>query len=64
VSSNFHIDPVSGENDFKPELAPLADGVVIPLRTDSAFVGNDLEARLRARLTTHLWVGVITNNFS
>jgi nicotinamidase-related amidase len=50
-------------NDFKPEVAPRASETVIVKHTNSAFIGTDLEDRLRAagceRLVT---AGVITNN--
>lgn len=50
-------------NNFKPEAQPLAGETVIPKTTNSAFIGTDLEARLRAANHTHLVIaGVITNN--
>ena len=50
-------------NEFKPEVAPIAGEVVIPKRTNSAFVGTDLEEQLRRAGHTRLVVaGVITNN--
>jgi nicotinamidase-related amidase len=50
-------------HDFKPEAMPLAGEVVIGKRVHSAFIGTDLEARLRAAGQTLLIVvGVITNN--
>jgi Isochorismatase family len=32
-------------NEFKPAVAPLVSEPVIPKRTNSAFIGTDLEAR-------------------
>ncbi len=50
-------------NEFKPEVQPLPGETVIPKRTNSAFIGTDLEARLRAAQQSVLIVtGVITNN--
>jgi nicotinamidase-related amidase len=50
-------------NDFKPEVAPLPGETLIAKRTNSAFIGTDLEQRLRAAgQTTLVVVGVITNN--
>jgi|SRR5215217_796595 len=49
--------------DFKPEAAPLPGEAVVSKRVHSAFVGTDLEARLRADGVTILMIaGVITNN--
>jgi len=50
-------------NSFKPEATPLPGETVIPKQTNSAFIGTDLEARLRAGGVGDLVVaGVITNN--
>lgn len=50
-------------HDFKPEVTPRAGEPVIAKRTNSAFIGTDLEARLRAGGHDALVVvGVITNN--
>lgn len=50
-------------NDFKPEAAPLPGETVIEKRTNAAFIGTDLEARLRrAGISTLVITGVITNN--
>jgi nicotinamidase-related amidase len=50
-------------NDFKPEAAPIAGETVIPKRTNSAFIGTDLEERLCQRgIKTLVIAGVITNN--
>jgi nicotinamidase-related amidase len=49
--------------EFKPEAAPVPGEAVVVKRTNSAFVGTDLEARLRAAGIGILVVGgVITNN--
>jgi len=58
-----HYRPGQPGNDFKPEVAPAAGEAVIAKRTNSAFIGTDLESRLRAAGHTTLVVaGVITNN--
>jgi nicotinamidase-related amidase len=50
-------------HDFKPEALPLAGEPVIAKRTNSAFIGTDLEAQLRAAgIATLVVAGVITNN--
>ena len=40
--------PGQAGNDFKPECAPLPGEPVMAKRTNSAFIGTDLEQRLRA----------------
>jgi nicotinamidase-related amidase len=58
-----HYRPGQPGNEFKPEVQPLPGETVIPKRTNSAFIGTDLEARLRAAQQNLLIVtGVITNN--
>lgn len=50
-------------NDFKPAVAPLAGEIVVPKRTNSAFIGTGLENRLRqAGIDTLVIAGVVTNN--
>lgn len=50
-------------NDFKPEALPLPSETVIAKRTNSAFIGTQLEAHLRkAGITGLVVAGVITNN--
>ncbi len=50
-------------NDFKPDVAPLPGESVLPKRINSAFIGTDLEQRLRAAGRTTLVVtGVSTSN--
>jgi len=41
-------------HDFKPEAMPQPGETVIPKQTNSAFIGTDLEARLRAAGDTAL----------
>ena len=58
-----HYRPGQAGHEFKAEAMPLAGETVIAKRTNSAFIGTDLEARLRAAGHTALVVaGVITNN--
>jgi nicotinamidase-related amidase len=58
-----HYRPGQPGNDFKPEAQPAPGEVVIVKRTNSAFIGTDLESRLRRASHTFLVVaGVITNN--
>lgn len=50
-------------NEFKPEAQPREGETVIAKQTNSAFVGTDLEQRLRGAGIERLVVaGVITNN--
>lgn len=50
-------------NDFKTESAPVAGEPIVVKRTNSAFIGTDLQDRLnKANLTTLIISGVITNN--
>jgi nicotinamidase-related amidase len=58
-----HYRPGQGGHEFKREAAPVAGETVIAKRVNSAFIGTDLESRLRACGHTPLVVtGVITNN--
>jgi nicotinamidase-related amidase len=58
-----HYRPGQPGNDFKPEAQPIAGEVVIVKRTNSAFIGTDLESRLRrANQILLVAIGVITNN--
>jgi nicotinamidase-related amidase len=49
-------------NEHKPEVAPRDGEPVIGKRVNSAFIGTDLEARLRAAGATTLVIGGITTN--
>jgi nicotinamidase-related amidase len=50
-------------NAFKPEARPLSGETIIAKRVHSAFIGTDLEARLReAGIAAVVVAGVITNN--
>jgi len=63
IEPNSHYRPGQPGHEFKPEALPAADEPVIGKQTNSAFIGTDLEARLRAAGHTTLVVtGVITNN--
>jgi nicotinamidase-related amidase len=58
-----HYRPGQPGNDFKPEAQPLPGETVIPKQTNSAFIGTDLESRLRRSGHENLVItGVITNN--
>ena len=58
-----HYRPGQPGHDFKPEAAPLDGETVIAKQSNSAFIGTDLEARLRAAGQRVLFIaGVITNN--
>ena len=58
-----HFRPGQPGNDFKPEAAPLSREPVIAKRTNSAFIGTDLEQRLKAGGHRQIViVGVSTSN--
>jgi nicotinamidase-related amidase len=58
-----HYRPGQPLHDFKPEARPMEGEVTIAKRTNSAFIGTDLESKLRdAGHTTLVITGVITNN--
>jgi nicotinamidase-related amidase len=58
-----HYRPGQPGHDFKPETQPTAGEMVIAKRTNSAFIGTDLESQLRAaNQTLAVVTGVITNN--
>ncbi len=58
-----HYRPGQPGNDFKAEAMPAEGECVIEKETNSAFIGTDLERRLRAAGHDKLVVaGVITNN--
>jgi nicotinamidase-related amidase len=55
--------PGQAGNEFKDEVAPAAGETVIAKRTNSAFIGTDLERRLREAGHEALVItGVSTNN--
>lgn len=63
IDPHSHYRPGQPGHEFKPVVAPMAGEPVIPKRTNSAFIGTDLEDRLRAAGHDTLVVaGVITNN--
>ncbi|WP_371169078.1 cysteine hydrolase family protein [Aliiroseovarius sp. 2305UL8-7] len=41
------LNPEGGRADFKPEVAPRPDEPILTKHVNSAFIGTDLEARLR-----------------
>jgi nicotinamidase-related amidase len=50
-------------NEFKDKVAPAAGETILPKRTNSAFIGTDLEQRLRGGGHRVLvFTGVSTNN--
>ncbi len=58
-----HYRPGQPGNEFKSEGQPLPGEIIIPKQTNSAFVGTDLELRLRQGNQECLVIaGVITNN--
>ena len=63
TEAESHYRPGQPGHEFKVEAMPLAGETVIGKRTNSAFIGTDLEARLRAAgVETLVVAGVITNN--
>lgn len=63
TQSASHYYPGRPGHEFKPDAQPIPGEIVIAKKTNSAFIGTDLEARLRAAGHTLLIVtGVITNN--
>jgi nicotinamidase-related amidase len=63
TEAQSHYRPGQAGHEFKVEAMPRAGEAVIGKRTNSAFIGTDLEARLRtAGVETLVVAGVITNN--
>jgi nicotinamidase-related amidase len=63
IELTSHYRPGQPGNEFKLDAQPLSDETIIPKQTNSAFIGTDLEARLReAQQTTLVVAGVTTNN--
>ncbi|MGD0771602.1 MAG: cysteine hydrolase family protein [Candidatus Solibacter sp.] len=63
TETQSHYRPGQPGHEFKAEAMPLHGETVIAKRTNSAFIGTDLEARLRAAgVGTVVVAGVITNN--
>jgi nicotinamidase-related amidase len=55
--------PGSDTHAFKPQAMPHPGETIVPKQTHSAFVGTDLDARLKARGIASLCIaGVITDN--
>jgi len=60
---NSTFRPGQPGNQFKPEVVPLPNEMLIVKRRNSAFIGTDLEARLRKAAHAPLIViGVSTSN--
>jgi len=58
-----HYRPGQPGNEFKPEVRPLPGETVIAKQTNSAFIGTDLETRLRqAGQMVLIVTGVVTHN--
>jgi nicotinamidase-related amidase len=63
IEPNSHYRPDQPTHEFKPEVRPRDSETIIAKQTNSAFIGTDLEARLRAAEQMLLVAtGVITNN--
>lgn len=63
VEAASYFRPELPTHAFKPETAPLPGETVIGKKTNSAFIGTDLESRLHAAgQNTLVITGVITNN--
>jgi len=63
TSADSPYRPGQAGNDFKREAMPLSGESVIAKRTNSAFIGTDLEARLRrGGHATLVVAGVLTHN--
>lgn len=54
------LNPEGGAVDFKPEVAPLSGEAIIQKHVNSAFIGTDLEAQLRAGGVTDLVICGLT----
>lgn len=58
-----HYRPGQPAHEFKPEAQPRPGETIVAKKTNSAFIGTELESRLRAANQNVLVVaGVITNN--
>ncbi|MBL8643712.1 MAG: cysteine hydrolase [Rhodospirillaceae bacterium] len=63
AAPDSHYRPGQPGHEFKPEVKPQTGETVLAKRTNSAFIGTDLEKRLRDGGHKALVVaGVITNN--
>lgn len=63
VSLNSPLRPGQAGNDIKPEVAPLPGEPLIEKNVNSAFIGTDLEQRLReAGISQVVIVGLTTNH--
>ncbi len=60
---NSYYRPGQPYHEFKTEAKPLPGEVIVAKHTNTAFIGTDLELRLRAKgCETLVVAGVITNN--
>ena len=63
LETQSHYRPGQPGNEFKPEVQPWPGEAVIAKQTNSAFIGTDLQERLRqADQNVLIVAGVITNN--
>ncbi len=63
VEPGSHYRPGQPLHEFKSEAAPIEGEIIVAKKTNSAFIGTDLETRLRAAGHELLLIcGVITNN--
>ncbi|MHA6266720.1 cysteine hydrolase family protein [Aliiroseovarius sp. CAU 1755] len=54
------LNPDGGAVDFKPEVTPLPNEPVLTKHVNAAFIGTDLEARLRAASVTSVVICGLT----
>jgi nicotinamidase-related amidase len=63
IEPTSHYRPGQPGNNFKSEVMPLPNEIIIVKKTNSAFIGTDLESRLKTlNFIVLVVVGVSTNN--